>query len=1131
MSEPTRTHLPDAAPATLTRADDGASTDAREVAAPPGYEFLAEIGRGGMGVIYRARDLDLGREVAVKVLLPQFAPDSPTARRFVDEARITGRLQHPGIPPIYRVGAGPDGRPFLAMKLIDGRTLEEFLKRREEPADAEPAAGFGLHAGAMFDRLEALLERGRLLAIFEQVAQAVAYAHQQGVIHRDLKPANVMVGAFGEVQVMDWGIARSGDRRPDAVPGPDGEPGATVEFTPGLDYRTPQSDLTQAGAILGTPAFMPPEQAIGAVDQVGKHSDVFGLGAILCVILTGKPPYAGADAESNRRLAARAQLGDAFARLDACGAEPELVALAKRCLAPEPADRPRDAGEVAVAVATLRADAERRARQAEMDRARAEVKTAEERKRRRVQYALALSVLGLLAFTGFAAWWADGVRAQRRAEQITRESELTARQLTTERDVAAALNEAQLLREEGWKQADDPSRWALALSSARSALTRADVRLAEGPSEELRTRVAAEPSGVAALQRWSAVTAELHDRVAAARAELDRDDRDRALLLALDRAADGNEIRLLLSVSFTDLTSRQFAAAFREHGIDLLAVPTEEAVAWLRGHRLRGRLVTAVRTWQQSLPAWDPGVPFGGALMEDLLTSAVAASAAVAGTPAIAALGPDRERQLEKLRYKTGTSARLGAILKAVTDHPFQKEWWDAVARRDNKTLRKLVRNPEIGRLSSRELSSLADGLNPFAGTSDPLKDLLRDALERFPGEFWVHFRLAFQSQFDDVLPGPDTPGSPETVRHLTAAIAIRPNSGIARAAMGMELIERTKDEAEGLRWLRSASTVEPTSPWPHLFIGMYAIEKGDWSDGFRALKDAVRVDPDTGYFMTGAAGLLMLTGAASETNRPGDDDMLRFVNELAAVHPKHHGAHSLLGKYHLDAGDHRAALAHFRKAKSLWPEYAGLPVIGVQIGELESKARWEAKFPAVLRGELTPATPAEAAELADFCATFEKRFAMATRIAAGAVEADPQILHDGGRVAKFAGWAVQAAAGKGVDGPGLPLLVRDRYRRLALEWVLALQKKSEKTGYAAAFLLAINRDLAPVRDEKELAKLPAAERAEWEKFWAATEPVFETPRSRKREPAPPPRVRPDTNPEPDDPPAPRVPPPRPTSP
>src|SRR5262249_30223272 len=144
------------------------------------------IARGGMGVIFRATDNALGREVAIKVLVERFAPDSGTARRFADEARIAAQLQHPGIPPVHDVGTLPDGRPFLAMKLIKGQTLEELLQARPDVSG----------------------ERGRYVAVFEQVCQAVAYAHSRGVIHRDLKPSNVMVGAFGEVQVMDWGLAK-----------------------------------------------------------------------------------------------------------------------------------------------------------------------------------------------------------------------------------------------------------------------------------------------------------------------------------------------------------------------------------------------------------------------------------------------------------------------------------------------------------------------------------------------------------------------------------------------------------------------------------------------------------------------------------------------------------------------------------------------------------------------------------------------------------------------------------------------------------------------------------------------------------------------------------------------------------
>src|SRR5262245_26662797 len=148
----------------------------------PGYELLAEIGRGGMGVVWRARHLGFDREVALKFLNEKHDLHTLSAQRFLEEARITGQLQHPGIPAAYDVGRLADGRPYLAMKLIRGRTFAELLAERR--------------AGTNY------------LAIFEAVCQAVGYAHAHRVIHRDLKPSNVMVGAFGEVQVMDWGLAK-----------------------------------------------------------------------------------------------------------------------------------------------------------------------------------------------------------------------------------------------------------------------------------------------------------------------------------------------------------------------------------------------------------------------------------------------------------------------------------------------------------------------------------------------------------------------------------------------------------------------------------------------------------------------------------------------------------------------------------------------------------------------------------------------------------------------------------------------------------------------------------------------------------------------------------------------------------
>jgi tetratricopeptide (TPR) repeat protein len=364
------------------------------------YALADEIARGGMGVVYRATDTVLSREVAVKVLQEKFAPASAAARRFVDEAHITGQLQHPGVPAVHDLGTLPDGRPFLAMKLIEGKTLDALLADREPPA---------------------------LIGAFEAICQAVAFAHSRGVIHRDLKPANVMVGAFGEVQVMDWGLAKdlaSGRREPAGASEPDdartdsgADPDSTTDHRP-ADVST--DDRTRAGHALGTPAYMPPEQARGDLDRIDRRSDVFALGGVLCAILTGQPPYTGHGAEVMAK-AERGDLADAVERLDACGADAELVALAKRCLSAEPESRPADAGEVAAQVAGYRAEVERRLRTAERQRAAAEAKAVEQRKKRRWQLAVAAAALVIVAGGAAFVWWQErqaGERARKEGEHV-----------------------------------------------------------------------------------------------------------------------------------------------------------------------------------------------------------------------------------------------------------------------------------------------------------------------------------------------------------------------------------------------------------------------------------------------------------------------------------------------------------------------------------------------------------------------------------------------------------------------------------------------------------------------------------------------------------------------------------------
>ncbi|MBL8823176.1 MAG: serine/threonine protein kinase [Planctomycetia bacterium] len=380
------------------------------------YKLEGEIARGGMGAVLRGRDEDLGREIAVKVMLQNHAGKTELLQRFVEEAQIAGQLQHPGITPVYELGQFPDQRPYFTMKLIRGQTLAKLLKERSDPS----------------------CERSRFLKIFEQVCQTMAYAHARKVIHRDLKPQNIMVGAFGEVQVMDWGLAKvllsSAERNKESVHRPEirasSEGSVQTKRSSGNSTDIPN---TQAGSVLGTPAYMAPEQARAEVDQLDECADVFGLGAILCEILTGKPPYVGENGLEIYRQAVDADLAEAYHRLQTCGADDELITLAKCCLSVNRDDRPRDGSELTKELTGYLLSVEERLKQAELTAVKATTKAEEESKRRRVTFRLAAGILlTLLAGLAGSLWQ---MRRAMDAEESARNNESTAKKERDEKEV------------------------------------------------------------------------------------------------------------------------------------------------------------------------------------------------------------------------------------------------------------------------------------------------------------------------------------------------------------------------------------------------------------------------------------------------------------------------------------------------------------------------------------------------------------------------------------------------------------------------------------------------------------------------------------------------------------------------
>jgi serine/threonine protein kinase len=290
------------------------------------YVVEREIARGGMGAVLRAVDSDIRREVAIKYLLDQSDPGKKA--RFIEEAQITGQLEHPNIVPIHELGIDAKKRLFFAMKMVKGRSLAQVLDElRSDPKAAEKAYSLG-----------------RLLAIFVNVCHALAYAHSRGVVHRDLKPANIMIGDFGEVYVMDWGLAKVLKHEP-AAPAREETPsivGATGSQV--LTSREIDADLTQEGAVLGTPVYMAPEQATGRVNEIDARSDVYALGAILYELLTLQPPIdkeggylailmrvaAGEIVPPEQRAPERAKAGKV---------PRELAAVARKAMALRPPDR------------------------------------------------------------------------------------------------------------------------------------------------------------------------------------------------------------------------------------------------------------------------------------------------------------------------------------------------------------------------------------------------------------------------------------------------------------------------------------------------------------------------------------------------------------------------------------------------------------------------------------------------------------------------------------------------------------------------------------------------------------------------------------------------------------------------
>ncbi|MBN9121090.1 MAG: protein kinase, partial [Planctomycetes bacterium] len=565
----------------------------------PGFHIAYEIARGGMGVVYAARDPALDRDVAVKVMHPGL-----DAEQFVVESKVTAQLLHPGIPPVYAIGTSSDGRPFLAMKLIRGRTLVEELRSADRATDLP-----------------------RLLDAFEQICQTVGVAHASGIVHRDLKPANIMVGPFGEVQVMDWGLATQvRHEKWELASGDTGNGGAPE---------------TVAGALKGTPAYMAPEQARG--EPVDARADVFALGGILAFLLTGEPPFVGDSVPDTIKRAAVGDLEKHFERLDGCGADTELIAIAKRCLARASADRFADGRAVADAVATHRAGAEERLRTAERERAVSAAEVREQRKRRTVQRLLIGAVLVLVCGGAGVAWWRNEQANERRR-----------------------IEAAEKLRLE---EAQDGIRTNLKLSA------------------DLRKQYKFKEASAALVQALK-----LAESVPGVRAEVERAQSDLAFVVKLDDirfrnycgVIESDTIMSLVHLQRTPLSlpaSQEYREAFTQYGLDLITIAPAEAAKRIAVSAVKADAVAAVDDWAlrerdieirnrllSIARLADPG-EWTDRLRSPTVWSDKTAVAELANTADFRAVAPATLSTLVELMQRHGSDA-TSLLMKARAAHP-----------------------------------------------------------------------------------------------------------------------------------------------------------------------------------------------------------------------------------------------------------------------------------------------------------------------------------------------------------------------------------------------------------------------------------------------------------------------------